>query len=234
MSGTKNIYQYMKVLRFLLPAFLFLAAIAACNKETEFHQTRFLRPASTALPVYGDQEWDSIAFQSSESYELSTDVNWCKVDEMTKSLKIPYANALVDCFAWLHFEPNTTGESRTAIVHLAAGEYSLDACIIQYPFLCITSPRRYGEGLIPLTCEADATQATLGFTAFGNWTLTLAESVTWLQLARTQGTAGENTVTVNILESNETAADRSAVVTLTSRGVSEPITITQKKRPETE
>ena len=71
-------------------------------------------------------------------------------------------------------------------------------------------------------------------TAFGNWTLTLAESVTWLQLARTQGTAGENTVTVNILESNETAADRSAVVTLTSRGVSEPITITQKKRPETE
>ena len=223
----------MKILRFLLPAFLFLAVIAACNKENEFHQTRFLRPGSTPLLVYADQEWDSISFQSSESYELSTNVTWCKVDEMTKSLTIPYANALVDCYAWLQFEPNTTGENRSAIIHLAAGEYSIDAFVIQYPFLCITSPTRYGAGLTALTFQYNETQKELAFTAFGNWTLALKEPAAWLQLSRIQGGEGEMTVTVT-LETNETGADRSAVVTLTSRGVSEDITITQYKQPEEE
>ena len=222
----------MKTLRFLLPAFLLAAAFVACNKE-EFHQTRFLRPGSTPLLVYADQQMDSIAFQTSESYQLSTDVSWCQVEDMYKELKIPYSNALVDCFAWLRFEPNTTGKQRTAIVHLAAGDYSLDGCIIQYPFLCITSPRRYGEGLVPLMLTYDATQGQLAFTAFGTWTLTQEESATWLQLSQTQGGEGERRVTVT-MSTNETGADRSAIVTLTSRGVSENITITQTKKPDEE
>lgn len=221
----------MKILRFLLPLFALLTAFVACNKDTEFHQTRFQRPGNTPLLVYADQEWDSIAFQTTESFELSTNVSWCKVDERFKSLNIPYSNAFVDCYAWLQFEANTTGESRFAIVHLAAGDYSIDGFIVQYPFLCITSPTRYGEGLMPLTFQYNETQKELAFTSFGNWALALKEPAAWLQLSRTEGGEGDMKVTVTS-ETNETGADRSAVVTLTSRGVSEDITITQYKRPE--
>lgn len=223
----------MKKLGFIIIVVL-LGCFAACNKDTEYHQTRFLRPSDTPLLVYADQEWDSIAFQTTESFELSTNVAWCKVDERYKSLDIPYSNALVDCYAWLQFEPNTTGESRYAIVHLGAGDYSIDGFIVQYPFLCITSPTRYGEGLTPLTFNYNETQKDITFTAFGEWTIAQKEPAAWVtQLSRIQGGEGDATVTVT-LETNTTGADRSAIVTLTSRGVSEDITITQYKQPEEE
>lgn len=220
----------MKKSFFLIPL-LVSVLIIACNKETEYHQTRFLRPGVTALCVYADQEWDSISFETTESYLLSSDASWCVIPNEYKEFKNPYSNAIVQCYAWLQFEANKTGDIRNAVIHLGAGDYSIDAYVIQVPYLCVTSPSRVNEQLNPLICDADVTSATLKFTTYSQWTLTTEAD--WLTLGTTAGAAGDSQVTVT-LQPNTTTADRSATVVLTSRGVAQNIIIQQQKPVATE
>ena len=218
----------MKKLLFL-PLLALLLLPLGCNKETEYHRARFLRPDNVALYVYADQEWDSVSFETTESYTLSSLAEWCVIPEEHQSLTIPYSNALVCCYAWLHFDANTTGEQRHTFLHLDAGEYSIDANVIQLPFLCVTNPVQFGEVLLPLNVGADTEQATLVFTVFAPWTLTT--DCEWLTLATAAGRAGDWNVVVSF-QPNTTSEDRTATLTLTSRGVSEAITIVQAKPVE--
>ncbi len=218
----------MKTLKLMLPVLALVALVAACGKGNEYHQTRFLRPGESALYVFADQQRDSVSFVSTESYVLSSNVSWCEVANGYESLNIPYSNALVDCYAWLEFEANTTGEQRGGILHLGAGDYSIDAYFVQLPYLCVTSPSRFSQELLPLTCEATAEQATLKFKVFATWTLALEEEADWLQLEKTAGSEGEQEVGLT-LQPNTTTEDRTATLILTSRGVTEKITIIQNK-----
>ncbi len=216
----------MKKYLFLIPLLASLLTIA-CNKETEYHQTRFLRPGITALRVYADQKVDSISFETTESYELSSNASWCIVPDEYKSLKNPYTNAIILCYAWLQFEANTTGSNREAIIHLGAGDYSIDAYVVQVPYLCVTSPARLNEQLLPLTCAADAESAKLCFTTFDSWTLTTEAD--WLTIGEPNGFVVENKEVTLTLQPNTTTADREATVVLTSRGVAQNIIVKQLK-----
>ena len=215
----------MKKFLFLLPLAA-LVLMMGCSKNSDYHMSRFLRPSDGALYVYADQDLDSVSFETTESYTLSSNVSWFKVPEEYSSLKNPYTNAIILCYAWLQFEPNTTGEMRYGLLHLGAGDYSVDATIIQLPFLCVTNPLRQGYVLSPLVIDANTSSATLAFTVFSNWTLSTDSD--WLTFEATSGAAGDRRVLVTT-GLNTTDEDRSAKVLLTSRGVTQEITITQEK-----
>ena len=215
----------MKKLLFLLPLAAIILMIG-CSKKSEYHMSRFLRPSDAALYVYADQEWDSVSFETTESYTLSSNVSWFKVPDEYSSFNNPYTDALVLAYAWLQFEPNTTGEMRYGLLHLGAGDYSVDATIIQLPFLCVTNPVRQGYVLSPLVIDANTSSATLAFTVFSHWTL--SSDSDWLTFEATSGAAGDRTVLVTT-GINPTDEERTAKVLLTSRGVTQEITITQEK-----
>ena len=215
----------MKKFLSLLPLAAFILVLS-CSKNNDYHCARFLRPDDVALYVYADQEWDSVSFETTESYTLSSNVAWFSIPNEYSSFKNPYNNAIILCYAWLQFEPNTSGELRNGYLHLGAGEYSVDANIIQLPFLCVTNPARLGYYLSPLTVSANTESATLAFTVFSNWTLSTESD--WLTLSTSAGAAGDRQVVVKIAP-NMGTEDRTAKVVLTSRGVSEEITIKQEK-----
>ena len=225
-------HTIMKLLKTLPLIAVIITLFAACNKENEYHTSRFLRPGTTALYVYADQYLDSISFETTESYTLSTNASWCRVPESYKQFVNPYSNAIILCYAWLEFEANKSDEIRGCIVHLDAGDYSVDAYVMQFPFLCITNPVRQGEVLFPLTCEAKDTEATLSFTTFADWTLKVEEG-DWVALTVDSGSSGSNDVKIT-MQPNTTDAERSATIVLTSRGISDRITVQQSKPIEEE
>lgn len=215
----------MKKLLFMLPL-MAIILMMGCSKKSDYHMSRFLRPNDGGLYVYADQEWDSVSFETTESYNLSSNVSWFKVPDEYSSFKNPYTDAVLLSYAWLQFEPNTTGEMRYGLLHLAAGDYSVDATIIQLPFLNVTNPVRQGYVLAPLVIDATTSSASLAFTAYSNWSLSTDSD--WLTFEATSGAAGERRVMITT-ELNTTDEDRTAKVLLTSRGVTQEITVTQQK-----
>lgn len=220
----------MKKLLFMLPL-MAIILMMGCSKKNDYHMSRFLRPDNGALYVYADQEWDSVSFETTESYNLSSNVSWFKVPDEYSSFKNPYTDAVVLSYAWLQFEPNTTGEMRYGLLHLAAGDYSVDATVIQLPFLNVTYPVRQGYVLSPLLIDATATSSALAFTVYSNWTL--STDCDWLTFEATSGAAGERSVIITT-GLNTTDQDRTAKVQLTSRGVTQEITVTQQRPIPTE
>ncbi len=206
-------------------------AFVGCKNEVENHQTWLVRPSSgTSVMTYADQKLDSICFMTTESYTLTSSVDWCKIPEGFKSLKNPYTNTLVISSVPVQLEANTTGEGRMALINIAAGENTITATVYQYPFLCITYPvRGLMDGVLSeLLVPSKTLTAEVNFTTFDSWTL-VPKDGTWLHVDTKgqSGSEGEHKVSLT-LDANDSGEIRRDTLLLTSRGVTDKIPVAQE------
>lgn len=191
------------------------------------------------IETFADQVTDSLKVQSYDSWTLTNQNDWFKVLCGTQtdniSVKVP-ASTLMQNTLYISLTPNTTGQTRYASLQVSSSYGStVSTTLMQYPFLNVQRPA-------PVTSSATHTTtftATLAAKPTGTQTVvftvytegaTLASSdESWLKPEKTEGfKAGEQTTVSLSVEENTSAQERTATLTLTSGGVSTPITVTQQ------
>ena len=216
---------------------LFLVACAgmslvqvSCDKEQEFHSTQLFYPFAARSLVYADQQEDSLVFETTESWLLTSNSSWCTVADYIAKVDNPYPNTLVIGKAPIFFTPNKSGDWRLAIVSINAGEYSAQAAYYQAPFLNVIRPARvntqdgFPNKLSELTDSARWTTDSVTFRVFGHWTLESQSQRLTPEV--TQGRAGLHTVRFS-QPVNTTATDQTDTLLLVCEGVTDKIPVRQ-------
>ena len=220
--------------KILFPLLAISLLMASCIEDKGNHLTQIVSPNGMAI-VYADQPSDTLYYQTTEQHTLTTNVNWMRVqDDIISQIKFK------DEMVWLLtipvlFDPNTTGEWRSAGVKINAGDYSAGAYFAQAPYLNVIRPTRYINGNTleviqygPLADSAFVTVDSISFTTYGDWTLSTGQ---WATPAQVSGSAGTHIVRLDLEPYNSTIADRRDTLLLTSRGVTDSIPLLQYKRP---
>ena len=229
--------------KILFPLLAICLLMASCIEDKGNHLTQIVSPNGMAI-VYADQPSDTLYYQTTEQHTLTTNVNWMRVqDDIISQIKFK------DEMVWLLtipvlFDPNTTGEWRSAGVKINAGDYSAGAYFAQAPYLNVTRPTRYINGNTleviqygPLADSAFVTVDSISFTTYGDWTLSVIPDEinqlpqdNWISPVQTSGTPGKYTVLLNMQPNESTSEDRNASLLLTSSGVNDTIPVLQYKR----
>ncbi|MCD8302101.1 MAG: hypothetical protein LUC44_03675 [Prevotellaceae bacterium] len=220
---------------------LAVACLASCDKESYRHSIAQVYPTpGTYGSLFADQLKDSIAFTTFDSYQITTNDSWVTIDPDLAYMKIENSY----WYEWymsvpVTFEANATGETRDCMISVynyGPDDWSATMTIsfLQFGWHNISRPTpayEYGSNTYPvratfsLTDSATQVVDTLAFTAYNDWTLACDDS-TFVHLQSTSGSAGSNHAPIT-LSPNEESADRSAVISLTSSGVTTEITLTQ-------
>lgn len=211
--------------------------LASCDdNENEYHATT---PSKGQLVCYADQTADSLSVLSYDSWTLSASDTWFRATPTEVNVPNGYvANTPVS----VSLSANTTGTNRWGTLTLTCYDNNkLVLPVYQYAWLNVITPEA------AITGDTEAT--------FSNWTATFSAELTynqtvyslkfqtfadsatlttnadWAVPAETSfPTKGTRTVGLN-LTPNETSAARTATLTLTSGGISTPITIKQQAKP---
>lgn len=204
-----------------------LTLLTGCLGESEYHYTAIYYPDPQST-LFADQTEDSINFVTFDSWTLVSQAEWLRVPDNMNSGSIP-GGYYVQTSVPLTLEPNTTGKARTAIVNIMANGNMLSAAYQQLSYLCITHPERK-DGAFELVDSSFVTVDSLVFHAYGPWTLSFAEAAptwaSWEEGTATSGTVGDQKVRI-VMQENLSEEPRSTVLRLTSKGVSNDITLVQ-------
>lgn len=225
----------MKKTIFTLSLAVMALMIVSCNNESEYHTTDIPYPYHF---MFADHTLDSLVYITTEPHTLSTEASWCTLDvSYIASLNeyIRTHEGIYTLSAIMQFEPNTTGKTRDASIHINAGEYSSVGLFRQLSSLNITRPVRLFESsslndsLMALTVDAVASTDSVCFTVEGNWTLTAPEG-SFVSLERTVGKAGDNyvrlTVPANTGDERKTTLELTTTVPFKKDGTYRDYTIT--------
>lgn len=238
----------MKIKTFLAASLAALALISCDSEGTnEYHSTYFYPLTQNGIVTYADQTSDTTYVTSYDSWTLSNTCDWCKVScngqEAPLSVTVPAGYSLT---AKLNFTltPNTTGALRTNRIEVVSSYAKIGTVatyVAQYPFLHVENPAvsQKSENNITtytFSMQVDATgkltsgaNHSITFTVFTDDATLSSSDETWLKPLQTQGFEKEKSQKVELeISKNETGADRSATLTLTSNGISTPISVTQK------
>ena len=234
-------------LLFTLSLFSLFLFTISCNSDSEMHSVRLIYPSINSnylsqgyQPVFADQTEDTLAFVSTEAWELeSSDNNWLHVPEDIQKYSQVKQNSIYEVSGMVTFEINTTGRKRTGFVHVLAGEYRIAAGYLQLPYLNVSRPMRIMNGsdlivsdndaLITISDSCNVLKDSIIFTAYKDWTLTV-NSGEWLKLEKTAGQTGTHKVMLDI-QPNESFTDRTDTIYLTSAGITDAIPFRQIAKP---
>lgn len=214
---------------------------AACSESSyEFHQTYFFPQQPGGKVMYADQTLDSTRVVSYDSWTLQTTSDWLSLTPTEQNIPSGYGmNTLVT----LRCTPNTAGDTRHSAILLKSFD-SLAMDVYQTGWLNITWPspvytnKPESEGGVAtgtlmdkrttfaMTLSADTTSMKVKFRVYADGA-TLASDASWLSHKDTVYAAGAHEALLAV-EPNATPVDRTAMLTLTSNGVSTPIKVTQK------
>ena len=207
---------------------------ASCGKsELEIHQTFFYPQKPGGMIFYADQTKDTIRLCSLDSWTLSSTASW--LTATPTQLTVP-ENHTSSQMLTLTCEVNTTGETRYGAINVQSHD-AIGMGVTQYSWLKITSPAAFFSRNTAVTTtstpifyiDTDAAErdTSIVFTVYQNGA-TLSSPASWITPEETTFIAGEHTVKVH-LAANTEGEKRSAALTLTSAGISTPITFTQSK-----
>ena len=207
--------------------------MASCIEDKGNHLTQIISPSGVSF-VYADQPSDTLYYQTTEKHTLTTNANWMQVQDDIIS-EISFKDERIWMLAIpVHFDPNTTGQWRSASVRINAGDYSAGAYFAQAPFLMVTRPTRYINGSTlkviqfgPLADSAFVTVDSIAFTTYGDWTLSTGK---WATPTQQSGSAGTHIVRLDLEPYTSTEADRRDTLLLKSCGVTDSIPLLQYKR----
>lgn len=229
--------------KIVLPVLLLvLVMFAACNKESYYHTMSVVRPVQVGV-VFADQDMDTMIFYTTDNFWITTNQTWATIPDTISSGKITNVyRSIWTVVAPIVFEPNTTGEIRTAQAQIrVAGDddWNNTATITfrQLSWISINRPTAkysYVDRVITgAEFEAKDSAAqftdTLEFYAFGDWTLTDGKLFAHPEV--TSGEAGQQKVPVTVVP-NDGLAERHDTILLTSRTVTTPIAFIQEGKKE--
>ncbi len=230
--------------KLLLPLVLVTTVLlGSCNKESYYHTMSLQYPDRVSI-VYADQTRDSVAFWTTDNFQIVSGAEWLVVPDSMKQGYIQNQYRYVwSVVSLLIVEPNVTGHSRTAqlSIHcMGNDEWNQTATVTyrQLHWLDITSPSpnyAYNDGVITdaafqLTDSATQVSDSLCFRVHGNWELT---DGSFVHPVVQSGEAGRQTVALT-LDANPSTDERQEKIVLTSNGVSTPVTIKQTGRKKVE
>ena len=212
---------------------LLLSAIllAACDKkENSYDFAQILYPNNGYTVLYADQVTDSLKFATTYDWTLSVSADWMSIVADSMSGTVP-AGAYMVSNLTVHFEANNTDTVRSGYVGFHADGKMLQAVYAQVGFLDVRRPNFSAEQSM-LTDSARQAGDSITFRTYSNdWTLAFKDAAPdWIRLAdgaATSGKAGLHTVAY-LLDENTSAAERSAILQLKSRGVTADIHIRQE------
>lgn len=230
--------------KILLSALTLCSAIAfvACDKAgNEYHGTTIAtRDGSGLVQMYADQTTDSIFVLSYDSWTASPEYlsggEWCQFSDLKCNVPAGY---YVTQTVIIETTPNTTGVSRGTAYKIRSewpelGEVAL--YVYQYGWLNITVPLptfssqdiKEAKPVFAHELSAAATKAPLAFYVFGD--ATIESDAEWLTIPQSVKMVEPGSHGVELVVTpNNTNNAREAHVTLTSNGVSNVITYTQKR-----
>jgi len=221
---------------------LFVSALClmACSKnEYEVHQTYFYPQSVNGMLFYADQEMDTIRVVSFDSWTARSSVDWFTVSPTQQA--VPQNTGLarrLDITA----TPNTTGKNRMGQIQVDS-YFSIGMYVRQTSWLNVQYPS--GKVVAPTTSDnanaetsfedtrmefsmvlkADTTSAEIDFIVYKDGA-TLNSSEAWLTAPADTYAAGRHKVKLGV-EKNAATVQRTATLTLSSNGVSTPISVVQ-------
>lgn len=225
----------MKKITLSLLAVLALLVAACDNGSYELHQTFFYPQRPGGMVLYADQESDTVRLYSLDPWKASTQQSWLKVTPT----ETPMVNGEPSLSTLLTITTgtNTTGARRVGGVEVQSYDY-VAMPVAQNAWLNITVPAPTydtADGKLTAMLEADKVRFTLNAKADADTSVvfkvyqdgaTLQSDAAWLMPEESVFDAGEHKVRL-ALERNNTGAPRAAMLTLTSGGVSTPVTVVQ-------
>ena len=212
-------------------------ALASCDGgEDEQHYTAVEKQY---VETFADQSKDSLRVLSYDTWTLNNQADWltvyCGTQKNEITQKVP-ANTQVLTTIYFALQPNTTGQTRYSQIQISSSYGGTIASqLMQYPFLNVQRPAPVTDSstrATTFTYEVAAKPVTSPYIVFAVYadgaTLTSSDE-SWLKPEKTSGfnTGEKSTVTVSVAENTASEA-RAATLTLTSAGVSTPITFKQK------
>lgn len=213
---------------------LITVLFVSCDEaEQNYHSTFIVYPETGASVLYADQTVDSLRFVTYDSWTLDLGSDWASMDEDDRTGTLLPGYYAVG-FSEFAFEPNDTGKSRDCYAVLKSYGRTFRVLYRQLPFLHITHPTEF-EGVFKSTVSAKTLAYTFNFIPNSDWTMEFVgekpDWVDWKDGTTLSGKAGDCKSEV-VLEENKIYEDRSFTVRLTSNGISNDITITQKMPTE--
>lgn len=228
------------------------------NNSYELHLTNFYPTSVDGLHVYADQTVDTTCVRSTDNWTFTTtEASWLKATNKKKelapfSVTVPVGYIQQDSI-YLDIEPNTTGKMRTGLLTATSVFEKIGAVqqfITQAPYLNITTPSctttgdnetiKYTFTLSGISSDGKDHTTSVPYITFTVYSsdATLTSSEEWLTAEKADDGDSDKSLTFSankahkvnlILSENKTGQQRSATLTLTSNGVSTPITIIQEK-----
>lgn len=228
----------MKKTRILLSACSLLLLLASCTSEPENHQ---LTPVESSFVLYADQTIDSLRFYTFDSWSVTSQADWIKVEEPSHA-EVSYNYASL--YLWRVFvsiDPNTTGRTRSGYVRVKSYDYSYTSPFVQLGLLNVSHPFWTPDSwldeqsFIPevahytLTDSAHWTTDSICFTVENDWNLAFVGETPpdWLSLDKSGSSPGSYKVNLTLTENTDTENGREATLRLTSGEVSNDILVRQ-------
>lgn len=199
--------------------------LTSCFENTGNHHTAILYPPPpTGIKIlYADQTFDSLVFETIDSWKLDTTYNNIPQDgKLFFSIDPKDFSGNEDSKYFvrksikLEFTPNTTDTYKTAVLNIKAYGGNFSAVYKQMHFHDIERPRRLNYEFL-LTDTAGTTMDSIIFKAYDNWSMKIkdAEQKSWIRIANPEGSKGNQVVKIN-MDKNETQSNRDATIILTS------------------
>ena len=222
-----------------LPFLILVIALAACTEGTyERHESYFYPQRPDGQLLYADQTMDTTLIYSLDSWQATKEGDWFSITPENFEVKPG-----VSIFNKMTFTttPNTTGKGRTGLVTIHA-YHTISQSLYQTPWLNITYPfAQYTEGedhtfatrkaTFRLSLLSSATASQLRFTTYAE-NASLTSDAEWVTPEKTIFLAPNSYEVKLTIQPNKSKDARSAQLTLTSAGISTPITVEQAGDPE--
>lgn len=214
-----------------------LSLIVSCSNDPERHE---LTPVEQPFILYADQTIDSLLFYTFDSWTVTPDVDWIKIDGASH-LDIPYDYSMrYLCRVFLNLLPNTTGVTRSGTVLVQSYDYSYSSPFVQLGMLNVLHPTYTVDswfdeyGIIPkvaryeLIDSAHWTEDSICFKVENNWDLVFeGEKPEWIELDKTTDLKGKYKVNLTLVPNTDTENGRETKLKLVSGKVSDEITVRQ-------
>lgn len=217
-----------------------LFAAGCSDNDVEVHQTFFYPQRPQGMIVYADQPSDTTRLFSLDSWTLrSSAPEWFTCTPDAFDVPPGYSSATL---ITANFQPNTTGEVRSGQIQVDNFD-KIGMQVTQYSWLNVIMPagamlptsnagadtQQNTEYQFEMRLKANSADTIVVFRTYRP-NATISSNAEWAQPDQTSFAAARRDTVRIALQPNQTGADRTATLTLTSAGVSTPIRLVQPTR----
>ena len=223
----------------LLPLLALVLGLAACTEGSYEHHASYFNPQRPdGQLLYADQTMDTTLIYSLDSWQATKEGDWFSITPESFEVRPG-----VSIFTKMTFTttPNTTGKGRTGLDTIHA-YHTISQSLYQTPWLNITYPfAQYTKGedhtfatrkaTFRMALLSSATSSQVRFTTYAE-NATLTSNAEWVTPEKTIFIAPNSYEVKLTIQPNKSKNPRTAQLTLTSAGISTPITVEQAGDPE--